>query len=1159
MNLVQRGDWLPGTCPGPLEMADDCMFSEFSCRVPSVHRRHGDPFPLPRLGQPTAAGLLSRRLDGAVGALNQLSGAFFDRTKAADISLTAVQKLMMEDLRRRVSNYGNKPSSLHDEQSLRELLQHANLYTQEANNVAKFDAKEIKILSRKLEPIPAAEVASPAVRKFLEHFESMVERPVQELEGISNDKPLVEPHWDIRLKSSRSTRMSLYKQLFDCGLLTFRWRQKAKVGIFAVKKKGNKPGNTQRLIVDCRQCNALLRRPPTTRLSTPVGLTSMDFSNTTMDEDGFDNTLDGFYHPNMETGDVGDCFYNFLVPQACSWFSTGDLIDRKEMRAWGIEETFVYNDSTKKVEPLPEDTPVYICFKGMPMGWSWALFLAQDIVCHQSLLAIGGSEDQLVRDKHPAPRPRPGVGAVGVYVDNVHTFGGDTGESKLYMQKISSRFEQLGIPFEVDDVSEENTIETLGLCFRFDNGVRVTAKAERAWRLWAATRAILRRRRVSGDVLRVWLGHVNFHFLMCRPLLSILNATYKFAIAHLGHRFPMWDSVRKEIKLVLNLIFVVEKDMSAEISHEVHVGDSSDLGYGLLVTDASPERIRKEMKVDERWRFIHSNEPWNVHLGFDGDDCAAGACEDPAAFQGSRGQSGVGTSTAYGVNLNQKWDTRRTPVCSVKQKRVLFDKAGAASDMSLISVPGFPEIDLAWSVEKQWNLVAAKPWKEVEEHINIKEAKVALMGLRRLCRNTKNFGRRCLSLCDNQVAVFAFSKGRSGANQINNLCRRAAAYQVGCNIRWHLRYIKSERNPADAPSRQFGPDIIKPGPRKSASDSLDAHISVDSFEQGYTRSRPSSSGSGFESQTKTCFLELFSGTGHLSKAVRKQIVRTLPDFEVAKGEHFNLLDPLVQNFVLGLIKGRHVWMVHLGTPCIAWSRARHGIKNLQKARLKEQQAVATALFSCRVIRECLNHGVKFSLENPFSSRLWQFSPLMEILKDKRVCLVHFDLCRYNEPHRKTTTLLTNEMELQKLGKRCCGGHKHVPLQGSVRVKQEGRWVSLNRTVLAGAYSSKLCDEWAQIISRICPDHGVGVLGWRERNEFLSALQETSHTNYRHTVADAHGHGQQGRGREERSNKCLQEAIRFLAKHPVVFGQFAKADNDRQEIHFAKFEQEGQSS
>ena len=341
------------------------------------------------------------------------------------------------------------------------------------------------------------------------------------------------------------------------------------------------------------------------------------------------------------------------------------------MRAWGIEEKFVYNDNIREYDPLPEGIPVCVCFKGMPMGWSWALFLAQDIVCHQSLLAIGGNEDQLVRDKYSAPRPRPGVAAVGVYIDNVPTFGGNAGESRLYMQKIPSRFEQLGIPFEIDDVSGESSVEILGLTFRFDHGVRVTAKTERAWRLWAATRAILRRRRVSDNILRDWLGYINFHFLMCRPLLSILNATYKFAIAHLGHRFPIWDSVRMEIKLVLNLIFVVEKDMSAEISSEIHLDNSSDKGYDLLVTQASTDRIRREIMIDKRWKFIHNHESWPEHLHHDcdGDALSTGACEDPTVFRGCKGQTGVDTNTSYGISMNSKLDNKNISIIIYRRKR----------------------------------------------------------------------------------------------------------------------------------------------------------------------------------------------------------------------------------------------------------------------------------------------------------------------------------------------------------------------------------------------------------------------------------------------------------------------------------------------------------
>eukprot|EP00438_Fugacium_kawagutii_P020949 Skav211840 [mRNA] locus=scaffold305:781368:784860:+ [translate_table: standard] len=530
------------------------------------------------------------------------------------------------------------------------------------------------------------------------------------------------------------------------------------------------------------------------------------------------------------------------------------------MRDWGFEVDAIYNEETRNMDFLPEHTPVYICFKGVPMGWAWALYLAQDIVCHQSLLAINGHAGQLVQDKRKAPSLVPGQGAVGVYVDNVHTFGGSGGEASDMMNKIADRFSSLGIPFEVDGVEGASTVTTLGLTFHFKDGVRVTAKAERAWRLWAATRALVRRRRISGDVLRIWLGHVNFHFLLCRPLLSILSACYKFSASHLGHRFPMWSNVRKELKMVMNLIFVVERNMSAPISQDVHVGDSSDRGYGLLNCWAPRAMVKQEMLVEERWRFIHSREPLHSTTADNGDPWEEPEYDD-VVFKGCVGGAGVGSGTSYGQLLKDKvQNTTARKRCSSKCK-FLEPRDSTHSNVSLISMPGFPTIAKEWSDESRWNLISAKPWKDITEHINIKEAKVALMGLRRFCRTGRNFGHRCLSLCDNQVAVFAFSKGRSGSSMINNLCKRAAAYQVGCGITWHLRYIASEDNPADGPSRKFGPDLI-PKRRQTVYDSLDAHVSIDSFEQGTSTGSASGSGIGADSsKSERTTAKVANGTG----------------------------------------------------------------------------------------------------------------------------------------------------------------------------------------------------------------------------------------------------------------------------------------------------------
>ena len=490
-------------------MADICKWSEFDSRSPSVHRRHGDPFPLPRVGKPRQATELIQRLDDACGALNSLASTDFYKTDNNRLSLTRVQLQMMDSLFDRVSSYGPKPSGLDEEASLRDLRCGANLYTQEAVNIADFDAEEMKILNRQLTPTSASELAPPEVRVYLDNFSTMVERTDEEREALRTTGSLVEPHWDPRLRHDRGSRDILYQKLFKCGLLTYRRRQKARVGMFAVKKKGDKRGNSQRLIVDCRQANSLMRRPPTTRLSTPAGLASLDFSQQSLADNGYsmDDVLQQDMQAGIETGDVGDCFYNFIVPRACSWFSTGDIVTRQEMRTLGIEEDHIFNEETGEMEPLSEDDQVYICFGGMPMGWSWALWMANEIICHQSLLAVGGSEANLVRDKKPAPHIKPTQPPLGVYVDNIHAFGGLEGEGGATMRKISQHFESLGIPFEVDNVDGCTTLDTLGLTFSVKGGVRVKARSDRAWRLWGATRALLRRRRISGEVLRVWLGH----------------------------------------------------------------------------------------------------------------------------------------------------------------------------------------------------------------------------------------------------------------------------------------------------------------------------------------------------------------------------------------------------------------------------------------------------------------------------------------------------------------------------------------------------------------------------------------------------------------------------------------------------------------------------
>ena len=209
----------------------------------------------------------------------------------------------------------------------------------------------------------------------------------------------------------------------------------------------------------------------------------------------------------------------------------------------------------------------------------------------------------------------------------------------------------------------------------------------------------------------------------------------------------------------------------------------------------------------ERWRFLESNEPAvhpvvgtsATHLDSESDDDFTGCCAE----------AGAATKTKYGRKLLADLDDAEDTQQFKRRKKRLFGPPESTST-TMIEVHGIPPISERWSDPTRWTLISAAPWDDVQEHINVEEARVALMSLRRLCRSVRYLGTTCLTLCDNLCSVLMCEKGRSGVHALNTLCRRAAAYQISGNVQWRLRHVKSEDNVADKPSRQWGLTSSRP-------------------------------------------------------------------------------------------------------------------------------------------------------------------------------------------------------------------------------------------------------------------------------------------------------------------------------------------------------------
>ena len=81
-------------------------------------------------------------------------------------------------------------------------------------------------------------------------------------------------------------------------------------------------------------------------------------------------------------------------------------------------------------------------------------------------------------------------------------------------------------------------------------------------------------------------------------LLVSLQFT-NFPHQHIGRRAVMWPNVRRELRVIRGLFFLVEHNLSAVRLSVVQLGDSSTYGFSLMSTVATHEEIGRSS-----WRAL---------------------------------------------------------------------------------------------------------------------------------------------------------------------------------------------------------------------------------------------------------------------------------------------------------------------------------------------------------------------------------------------------------------------------------------------------------------------------------------------------------------------------------------------------------------------------
>ena len=113
----------------------------------------------------------------------------------------------------------------------------------------------------------------------------------------------------------------------------------------------------------------------------------------------------------------------------------------------------------------------------------------------------------------------------------------------------------------------------------------------------------------------------------------------------------------------------------------------------------------------------------------------------------------------------------------------------------------FEEVPFHVMRPADWRTAKMGMWQNRSEHISLKEGRCFVLALRRLSRDRQLRGKKTLLIVDNLSLAMAVSKGRAHDYRMLRICQQVAALSLAADMLVRARWVPSEVNPADGPSR----------------------------------------------------------------------------------------------------------------------------------------------------------------------------------------------------------------------------------------------------------------------------------------------------------------------------------------------------------------------
>eukprot|EP00971_Amphidinium_carterae_P349654 6491135-Amphidinium_carterae.1 len=647
------------------------------------------------------------------------------------------QQHVAEHIRRSVDMLGGPPEGLTHSEALRR-LRVGSQYEPEVSAGCVYDRSLISWPERQSQPLSLAALLGKGGEEEIAEFIRLRVKDAGEARHAIRGRRVPKSHWDPRLRDPGEYGR-LVGEMRERGLVAFKRTEDIteELGIFVVPKKSGQ----LRLIADCRRSNEHFDAAEHVWLASGETLSSVE-----LDEEEL---------LHIAQGDLKNAFFQIALPPELQ-----HLFGLRRLRASEAGVTHL-TDGTK-VSPDSLVSPV---LSVVPMGWKWALYWCQRM--HEVQLSLSGCglsarlydrSGRGVMDDEPAHL---------VYVDNYAVMGTDLEKVRTMAANVYTHLTCAGLL--VHEVEGPSThVECLGWEIDGKGGV-VSPTRKRVWKLKLVLQTVLQKGILRGRDLEKIVGHATFVLLLQRPALSILSAVYAFITKNYHVEQVLWASVRRELTLLEALLPLLWVDLRRSWSPDVRMCDASPQGYGVVRATCDATLVRQAGRVSERWRGSLTSMAPREHF---------------AQWHSQRGWT-----------LELKAKAGATSVESDRAKKEV-ESDSAQADCHLIPFEEIPgEI-----LRSKWKLCWKGLWRQPEP-MPVLEGRCALLAYRHLLRNTRNLGKKLLLLTDSYTVAACLMKGRSSRGKMQGICRAVAALTLATGSSLHVRWMVSESNYADGPSR----------------------------------------------------------------------------------------------------------------------------------------------------------------------------------------------------------------------------------------------------------------------------------------------------------------------------------------------------------------------